>query len=131
MTEIKPCPFPSCGSGSVALGFDLDGYYVECDECGARGPYSRDKIEAVELWNQAIRPARPERTAETILRCVFGSSTNGSSVEIRSTLNKASKTVWYWVECVECGAVGMSGQSEVEAIGLWNDLVREAIKGNE
>jgi Zn ribbon nucleic-acid-binding protein len=27
-------------------------YYVECVHCGAHGPISRSKIEAVDRWNE-------------------------------------------------------------------------------
>ena len=51
-SELKPCPFPQCGSTRVRLFMRADTYYqVSCDECGARGPVRQSGEEAVTAWN--------------------------------------------------------------------------------
>lgn len=58
--EIKPRPCPFCGlrhfsdvvgSGSVSNFV----YYVQCENCGARGPLSPTYNDAVSDWNIPAR----------------------------------------------------------------------------
>lgn len=64
MIEIKPCPFPGCGSdNAVVQNFDLgvhhrikrNKYYVCCD-CGAEGPKKPTPETAIELAVAIIDP---------------------------------------------------------------------------
>lgn len=56
--DLKPCPF--CGSKRVQLYQDYDDddycvtYYVECYDCGGRGPSGSDTEEknAAAAWNR-------------------------------------------------------------------------------
>ena len=38
MTELLPCPF--CGETNMSLGYDRGAFtiFLECDDCGGRGP---------------------------------------------------------------------------------------------
>ena len=60
--EIGACPF--CGSVDVRLSpmplWFQSGYLhqVECESCMARGSQTREKAEAVALWNGAGRELR-------------------------------------------------------------------------
>lgn len=52
---LKPCPF--CGSGPIAVlaqavADDLLGNAVYCGGCGATGPVTLDREEAVRKWNE-------------------------------------------------------------------------------
>lgn len=56
MTELKPCPF--CGGTNVVVDefwerYD-EPYFIACNECGASGPYTHKKEEAIELWNRRV-----------------------------------------------------------------------------
>lgn len=48
------CPF--CGSGETSLISMScergDGYIVECDDCGAAGPFKKNDDEACFAWNR-------------------------------------------------------------------------------
>lgn len=53
---LKPCPF--CGSDNIFVDefwerYD-EPYFVTCNGCGANGPYTRKKEEAIELWNRRV-----------------------------------------------------------------------------
>lgn len=53
---IRPCPF--CGCTNVIVDefwerYDKP-YFVACDGCGASGPYTRKKEEAIDLWNKRV-----------------------------------------------------------------------------
>lgn len=68
---VGPCPF--CGPGLSAFWHSdpncvivsdvllPDGHFragamsVACGNCGARGPWGEDEIEAVQMWNVATR----------------------------------------------------------------------------
>jgi len=50
--HFESCPF--CGNKDQNRFYILDNERVECDQCGAVGPY-RDKInEAIEAWNDRV-----------------------------------------------------------------------------
>lgn len=51
--KLKPCPF--CKSDNVSPNDFLYAIFlwnVHCLSCGARGPDSHTKQEAIEAWNQ-------------------------------------------------------------------------------
>lgn len=55
--ELKPCPF--CGSSNVKnewvyAGTDLEEYWVECMNCGGKGPWDSDQQQAIEEWNTRV-----------------------------------------------------------------------------
>ena len=59
-TEMRPCPF--CGSDEVDVGehmFNRRVKSVGCGECGAEGPCSTKKEEAIRMWNQRTGPEDP------------------------------------------------------------------------
>lgn len=71
MTHLEPCPF--CAEGSVVLhpealapggpALPIDGsdvQYAHCDGCGAEGPQSYFRAEAVEGWNRRAVRSKPE-----------------------------------------------------------------------
>ena len=47
--EILHCP--NCGSIKVAMQRDVGASYVECEECGMRGPVKRTPEPALQEWN--------------------------------------------------------------------------------
>ena len=51
MTDLKKCPFPSCGSDETEVDCICDVYQVCCFNCGAQGPRSESEAEAIDLWN--------------------------------------------------------------------------------
>jgi Lar family restriction alleviation protein len=51
--KLEPCPF--CGSTDLDFDItrdDLEGHFVFCSNCGARGGDSYDDEGAVENWNK-------------------------------------------------------------------------------
>lgn len=50
--DLDPCPFAHDGT-EVFVDTPPPGweYYVECGECGCRGPLRATKAEAVAAWN--------------------------------------------------------------------------------
>jgi hypothetical protein len=81
--QLKPCPW--CNSsrnhiereetswtGEKVVGVDENNgpiYYVECDECMARGPIASWAIDARQKWN-ATPPAVPAEEREKIMDCL-------------------------------------------------------------
>lgn len=51
--EILHCP--NCGSIKVAMQRDVGASYVECEECGMRGPVKRTPEPALQEWNSLSR----------------------------------------------------------------------------
>jgi len=56
MDKLEPCPF--CQSADVSLSYstnlsgDIDGRFVECENCGASGPIcDSTTVEAITAWN--------------------------------------------------------------------------------
>lgn len=53
MTKLKPCPF--CGhiaKSSDAVQSDIGQWWVECKDCGARGPVIPWELDAIMAWNK-------------------------------------------------------------------------------
>ncbi len=59
--ELKPCLF--CGESGDEIHHEHSGAlrWIECGECGARGPEASTEIEATELWNTRAVDAGNER----------------------------------------------------------------------
>lgn len=55
--ELEPCPF--CGS----LVLDTSGWAVLCDDCGAYGPQSKSRTNALHLWNKRRARSSARTTA--------------------------------------------------------------------
>ena len=48
--ELKRCPFCGCHAGVYQA---YDGCYtVQCNVCGSKTVYQRDKDDAIKLWNR-------------------------------------------------------------------------------
>lgn len=45
------CPWCPPGIGNLTNRPSIDGYYVNCLECGATGPYAPSQIEAWVKWD--------------------------------------------------------------------------------
>lgn len=50
MTDEKPCPF--CGCGDAALIESSAASYVQCGNCGARGPLWLTPSRAADAWEE-------------------------------------------------------------------------------
>ena len=53
--KLKPCPF--CGEEAFVhmLGNEIaKGYYIACDECGAKTRVFGYEAEAIEAWNRRV-----------------------------------------------------------------------------
>ena len=48
--ELSTCPL--CGAKSLYSDYGVDGWYLECNGCLARGPVADDPAEAEEAWNR-------------------------------------------------------------------------------
>ena len=48
---LKPCPF-CCETEHLEQMSDCGDRYIECLECGARGPVADSEAEAAEFWNR-------------------------------------------------------------------------------
>ena len=51
--EVLHCP--NCGSIKVSMQRDVGASYVECEECGMRGPIKRTPESALQGWNRLPR----------------------------------------------------------------------------
>jgi len=51
MPELKPCPAWACQGELVESKQDGDSFYIECTECGMRGPVEPDPYHAQQSWN--------------------------------------------------------------------------------
>ncbi|MCK9597662.1 MAG: Lar family restriction alleviation protein [Sphaerochaeta sp.] len=59
MSELKRCPFCGCGGEgkflqilpTMVVGI-VEWWAVHCINCGAKGPDTKRKDGAVELWNE-------------------------------------------------------------------------------
>lgn len=49
-TELMACPF--CGSSSLFVDMDSEGWYIECNGCLSRGPSEGSQEEAEAAWNK-------------------------------------------------------------------------------
>lgn len=49
MDKLLPCPF--CGGVDYTLSYD---WSISCDVCGAFGPKSKSKEEAIKAWNTRL-----------------------------------------------------------------------------
>lgn len=62
MENLKACPF--CGNEVLSVETELniygelDGYFVECDICLARGPLEDKRDDAVRMWNNQFAANR-------------------------------------------------------------------------
>lgn len=54
--EIKRCPF--CGGEGHIWIYDHDGWYVDCENCGARTEIWGTEDEAIERWNRRVEDER-------------------------------------------------------------------------
>lgn len=51
---LLPCPFLECGLPAAREREGRYGFFVECQECYARGPVSNDADEARGAWNRRV-----------------------------------------------------------------------------
>ena len=51
MPELKPCPAWACQGELVESKQDGDSFYIECTECGMRGPVEPDPDHAQHSWD--------------------------------------------------------------------------------
>lgn len=58
MPELKPCPAWACQGELVESKQDGDSFYIECTECGMRGPVELDPYHAQQSWNWLPRALR-------------------------------------------------------------------------
>lgn len=66
--KLKPCPF--CGGEAFAhmLGNEIaKGYYIACDECGAKTIVFGYEADAIEAWNRRAEPEQKnQKTALSV-----------------------------------------------------------------
>ena len=72
--QLSPCPF--CGDADVRLyGEYTSESWIECLECGAKGPDKGSAISAAEAWNKAPRlahePTVAKRPCEVTPGCIY------------------------------------------------------------
>ena len=57
LIDCLPCPFCGCEDiGLTNVGCERgDGYIVNCEDCGAEGPFAADgQLAAQEKWNRRV-----------------------------------------------------------------------------
>lgn len=69
MSEMKGCPFCGSKKSAVHLSVDARWHWVECGNCGARGPEVRVMMDVVGEWNrradyEPLVQAPPDKLAE-------------------------------------------------------------------
>ena len=72
MPDIKPCYH--CGTKTIARVWHPAGVFLECGECGARGPIIEGEEKAVAAWDlvaEAIEALRRCRSYETSAKDVW------------------------------------------------------------
>lgn len=85
MEDLKPCPYPNCGSEDVEMIEDVESS-VHCSDCRAYGPECDTPEEAAEKWNSIT-------TETSIFVLTYGDDSNLSTcvVGTYSTLDLALK----------------------------------------
>lgn len=53
MPELKPLPCPAWACQSILIELEQDGesFFIECKECGMRGPVEPDPYHAQQSWD--------------------------------------------------------------------------------
>lgn len=57
--EIKRCPF--CGGEGHLWIYDHDGWFVDCENCGAKTEIWGTEDEAIERWNRRVEDERSDK----------------------------------------------------------------------
>ena len=76
---LKPCPF--CGRDVTLVSNSEEGYYIACDECGAKTIVFGYEAKAIEAWNKRVVTDKnvgdKERTAKVIEHDASVTDTDG------------------------------------------------------
>ena len=108
---LKPCPF--CGGEAFVhiLGNEIaKGYYIACDECGAKTRVFGYETEAIQAWNRAMgsteKSSTVERTAKVIEHDASITDTDGYKYQRSEYLCGACKKKVLGGDeyCSHCGA---------------------------
>lgn len=91
--KLKPCPFCRGEAFVHMLGNEIaKGYYIACDECGAKTIVFGYEAESIEAWNR-----RSERTAKV--------ETYTDDQQETWSVCECGTDVWKsYNYCPECGA---------------------------
>jgi hypothetical protein len=60
MSAIGKCPWPGCGGDVQCLEYGVQEHAVDCQNCGACGPFHTSEEAAITAWNRLATPD-PER----------------------------------------------------------------------
>jgi len=97
---LKPCPF--CGGEAFVhmLGNEIaKGYYIACDECGAKTIVFGYEAEAIEEWNRRVATDMNVGDKETVIIEPFTTDMNHVGYCKCGYLVNAE-----WKYCPNCGA---------------------------
>lgn len=100
--KLKPCPFCRGEAFVHMLGNEIaKGYYIACDECGAKTIVFGYEAEAIEAWNR-----RTKRTAKVIEHDASITDTDGYKYQRSEYLcgNCKKKVIGGDEYCSHCGA---------------------------
>lgn len=92
MSELKPCPFSTgkphdlmiMSSGQARM-------WMECMQCGARGPMAGTRAEAIAAWNRRASPPEDVRRMRETLEKIAEGEPNGLWAQQEAVEALASK----------------------------------------
>ena len=63
---MNDCPF--CRSSELSIEKCIEMHWIDCHQCGAKGPDGRGSTEAIRLWNQPTEDLEGLEYNEKMLR---------------------------------------------------------------
>ena len=109
-----------CGSTGVSVSNDKYQYqndynnilyYIECEDCGAQGPYADSKEEAWKRWKNVVsEPNCPE--INKCPKCEYS-----KPFLINQKLTESNS-----VTCPHCGLTSSWAKTKFQAISDWNSI---------
>ena len=113
---ILPCPAWACQGELIESKQDGENFYIECTECGMRGPVEPDPYHAQQSWNWLPRALRwthePPKVAGWYFQRAMGKEKTQRIAFVSATLSGlhckcgcSSRPLAHWVEFEWAGPI--------------------------